>query len=144
MRTALFALIFVLSPMTFALQARDVALTLVNGPRQINEYSGLTPKDISCQASLSIRDGKLEGFITWGDTGVAAKADLSSEAKAVSQKDGVTLQLQDVQDASTTMTLKVKGDKLLAISIDGNDPIWFIPRHFHEACGQLEQFIPAN
>jgi hypothetical protein len=154
MRSFFFALIFVLSPMTSfasqsalpgALPAQDLARVLITGPNQINEYSGVTPKYVSCQASLSVREGRLEGFLTWGDTGVAVKADLNAPVEIVSQKDGVTaLRVSQFDEPSMTMTLKVKNDKVTTITIQGNDPIWFIPRHFKEVCDQLQQFIPMK
>lgn len=130
---------------SFALQAQDLARTLITGPNGINEYSGFTPKYVSCQASLSVLDGKLEGFLTWGDTAIAVKADLTAPVEIVSQKDGVTaLRVSQFDEPSMTMTLKVKNDKVTTITIQGNDPIWFIPRHFKEVCDKLEQFIPTK
>ena len=109
----------------------------------MNEYSGITPKGISCGASLSLREGKLEGFATWGDSGAGTKADLSAPVEIVSQLNGVTtVRVSQFNEPTLQMTLVIKDRKVTSMKIEGDDPIWFIPRKFRVQCDQLEQFIP--
>ncbi len=140
MRTALFIALFAFASSSFALSVNDLR-SLITGPRDTNEYSGLNQDGLACSASLSLRSGQIEGFLTYGDTGAGVKADLTAPVKVLSKVNGVTtVQVAHFNEPKMRMTLTIENRKVTSMKIDiPNNFLWFTA---HDSCNQLEQFTP--
>lgn len=127
-----------------AMTLQTVADVLITGPRQTNEYSGTTPDGNynGCSASLQVRDGKLSGGLSYGDSGAYVEAALTSQVLGTKNGEVITLNFTSDAQADTDLTLTVQSRKVLAMTVTIHDKILFIPHTKTLTCEALTQFIP--